>query len=86
VGVGRERIGGTIAWRARTTGSLVGSLFLRAYSRAQRIEEAAASRGATGSLSIGTMPAADPRLTLKVIGVLLLVLTLTLAGALLPRL
>jgi len=86
VGVGRERIGGTIAWRARTTGSLVGSLFLRAYSRAQRIEEAAASRGATGSLSIGTMPAADSRLTLKVIGVLLLVLALTLAGALLPRL
>jgi hypothetical protein len=32
------------------------------------------------------MPAADPRLTLKVIGVLLLALTLTLAGALLPRL
>jgi hypothetical protein len=32
------------------------------------------------------MPAADSRLTLKVIGVLLLVLALTLAGALLPRL
>jgi hypothetical protein len=32
------------------------------------------------------MPAADPRLKLKVIGVLLLVLTLTLAGVLLPRL
>ena len=86
VGVGRERIGGTIAWRARTTGSLVGSLFLRAYSRAQRIEEAAASRGATGSLSVGTLPVADPRLTIKVVGVLILVLVLTLAGALLPRL
>jgi hypothetical protein len=59
---------------------------LRAYSRAQRIEEAAASRGATGSLSIGTLPAADPRLTIKVIGVLVLVLSLTLCGALLPRL
>ncbi|MFZ9767808.1 MAG: energy-coupling factor transporter transmembrane component T family protein [Candidatus Limnocylindrus sp.] len=86
VGDGRERIGGTISWRARTTGSLVGSLFLRAYSRAQRIEDAAASRGATGSLSIGTMPAADSRLTLKVFGVLLLVLIITLSGALLPRL
>jgi cobalt/nickel transport system permease protein len=86
VGVGRERIGGSISWRARTTGSLVGSLFLRAYARAQRIEEAAASRGATGSLSIGTLPPADPRLTLKLIGVLLLVLALTLCGALLPRL
>jgi energy-coupling factor transporter transmembrane protein EcfT len=84
--VGRERIGGTIAWRARTTGSLVGSLFLRAYSRAQRIEEAAASRGATGSLSIGTMPTADPRLTLKMIGMLFMVLTIVLCGALLPRL
>ena len=86
LGVGREQIGGTISWRARTTGSLVGSLFLRAYSRAQRIEEAAASRGATGSLSIGTMPTADSRLTLKVVGVLLLVLIITLCGALLPRL
>jgi hypothetical protein len=59
---------------------------LRAYSRAQRIEEAAASRGATGSLSVGTLPIADPRLTIKVVGVLVLVLVLTLAGALLPRL
>jgi hypothetical protein len=32
------------------------------------------------------MPAADPRLTIKVIGVLALVLALTLFGALLPRL
>ena len=86
VGTGRERIGGSISWRARTTGNLVGSLFLRAYSRAQRIEEAAASRGATGSLSIGTLPVADPRLTIKVIGALTLVLSLTLCGALLPRL
>jgi len=86
VGTGRERTGGSISWRARTTGNLVGSLFLRAYARAQRIEEAAASRGATGSLSVGTLPAADPRLTFKVIGVLVLVLTISLCGALLPRL
>ena len=86
VGVGRERIGGSIPWRARTTGNLVGSLFLRAYERAQRIEEAAASRGATGPLSVGTLPAADPHLTVKLIGVGILTLTLTLCGALLPRL
>jgi cobalt/nickel transport system permease protein len=86
VGVGRERVGGSISWRARTTGNLVGSLFLRAYARAQRIEEAAASRGATGPLSVGTLPAADPHLTVKLIGVGILTLTLTLCGALLPRL
>lgn len=86
VGVGRERIGGSIAWRARTTGSLVGSLFLRAYSRAQRIEEAAVSRGATGSLSIGTFPPADPQIAFKVIGALLLSLAITVCGVLLPRL
>jgi cobalt/nickel transport system permease protein len=86
VGVGREQIGGTIAWRARTTGNLVGSLFLRAYSRAQRIEAAAASRGATGSLSVGTMPVADRHLAIKIIGVLIVALLLTVAGALLPRL
>jgi hypothetical protein len=32
------------------------------------------------------LPVADPRLTIKVVGVLILVLVLTLAGALLPRL
>jgi hypothetical protein len=32
------------------------------------------------------LPVADPRLTIKVAGVLVLVLVLTLAGALLPRL
>lgn len=86
VGTGRERIGGTLLWRARTTGSLVGSLFLRAFSRAQRIEEAATSRGAVGSLSVGTLPAADHRLLLKIAGAALLVGAITLSGVLLPRL
>ena len=86
LGSGRERIGGPIAWRARTTGNLVGSLFLRAYARAQRIEEAATSRGATGSLSIGTLPVADPHLARKTVAALLMVAAITLCGALLPRL
>lgn len=86
IGDGRERIGGTIGWRARTTGNLVGSLFLRAYARAQRIEDAAVSRGATGSLSVGMLHETDPRLPVKVLAVTALVLLITLCGALLPRL
>ncbi|MEY4388432.1 MAG: cobalt transporter component CbiQ [Chloroflexota bacterium] len=80
------RIGGTIAWRARTTGNLAGALFLRAYARATRVEEAAAARGATGSLSIGMPPEADPRLVPKLIGTALGAATLLLLGAILPRL
>lgn len=86
LGVGRERVGGSIGWRARTTGNLVGALFLRAYARAQRIEEAAVSRGSTGSLSVGTLPSPDSRLTVKVLASLLLVTAIWLCGALLPRL
>lgn len=86
VGTGRERAGGSIAWRARVTGNLAGSLFLRAYARAARVEEAAVARGATGSLSIGARRAADPRFALKSLLALVAAAGITLAGATLPRL
>jgi cobalt/nickel transport system permease protein len=37
--------GGSISWRARVTGSMVGSLFLRSYERSERIYAAMQSRG-----------------------------------------
>jgi energy-coupling factor transporter transmembrane protein EcfT len=86
VGVGGERIGGSIAWRARTTGNLVGSLFLRAYARAARVEEAALSRGATGSLSTGFLPTADRYLGVKVVAAVALLLALSAFGQVVPRL
>jgi cobalt/nickel transport system permease protein len=43
------RGGGSIAWRARVTGSMVGSLFLRTYERSERIYEAMQARGFEGT-------------------------------------
>ena len=43
------RGGGSIAWRARVTGSMVGSLFLRSYERSERIYAAMQARGFEGT-------------------------------------
>lgn len=41
--------GGTLAWRARVTGQMVGSLFLRSYERSERIYAAMQARGFEGT-------------------------------------
>jgi cobalt/nickel transport system permease protein len=41
--------GGSIAWRARVTGSMVGALFLRSYERSERIYAAMQARGFEGT-------------------------------------
>jgi cobalt/nickel transport system permease protein len=43
------RSGGTIGWRARVTGHMVGSLFLRSYERSERIYAAMLARGFDGT-------------------------------------
>jgi cobalt/nickel transport system permease protein len=40
--------GGSVVWRARVVGHMVGSLFLRAYERSERVYAAMQSRGFTG--------------------------------------
>ena len=42
--------GGTVAWRMRVVGGMVGSLFLRSYERSERIYAAIQSRGFQGEL------------------------------------
>lgn len=42
--------GGSVWWRAQVTGQLVGTLFLRAFERSERIYVAMLSRGYTGEL------------------------------------
>jgi cobalt/nickel transport system permease protein len=42
--------GGSLAWRARTTGGMVGALFLRSYERSERIYAAMQARGFEGTL------------------------------------
>jgi cobalt/nickel transport system permease protein len=44
-----RRAGGSIGWRARVTGQMVGSLFLRSYERSERIYDAMVSRGFEGT-------------------------------------
>ena len=44
------RGGGTILWRARVLGGMVGSLFLRSYERSERIYNAMLSRGYDGEI------------------------------------
>jgi cobalt/nickel transport system permease protein len=39
------RSGGSVVWRAKVTGSMVGSLFLRSYERSERIYAAMLARG-----------------------------------------
>jgi cobalt/nickel transport system permease protein len=42
--------GGSITWRARVTGAMVGSLFIRSYERSERVYAAMLSRGFDGTM------------------------------------
>jgi cobalt/nickel transport system permease protein len=44
------RGGGTLRWRARVTGSMAGSLFIRSYERSERIYSAMLERGYDGEV------------------------------------
>jgi cobalt/nickel transport system permease protein len=43
------RAGGSIRWRARVTGAMVGSLFIRSYERSERVYAAMQARGFDGT-------------------------------------
>lgn len=42
--------GGSITWRARVTGAMVGSLFIRSYERSERVYAAMLARGFEGTM------------------------------------
>jgi cobalt/nickel transport system permease protein len=44
-----RRAGGSLGWRARVTGGMVGTLFLHSYERSERIYAAMLARGFTGT-------------------------------------
>ena len=52
-----RRVGGSVAWRARVAGGMVGNLFLRAFDRADRIYAAMLSRGYDGETRALPLPA-----------------------------
>ncbi|RME91312.1 MAG: cobalt ECF transporter T component CbiQ [Anaerolineae bacterium] len=45
-----RRGGGTVSWRARVAGNMVGQLFLRSYERSERIYQAMLARGYRGQI------------------------------------
>jgi len=72
--------GGSLAWRARVTGGMAGSLFLRGFERSDRIYTAMLSRGYDGEVRSMPLPAITPSAWLTLLlGLLLLGLLLFLA-------
>jgi cobalt/nickel transport system permease protein len=55
------RSGGSVTWRAKVTGSMVGSLFIRSYERSERIYAAMLARGFTGTFQSAQLPRPDQR-------------------------
>jgi cobalt/nickel transport system permease protein len=54
------KVGGSIAWRARVTGGMAGSLFLRSFERSDRIYAAMAARGYDGEVRAFPLPPISP--------------------------
>lgn len=52
--------GGTVVWRARVTGAMAGTLFLRAYERSERIWAAMVARGYDGEVRVLSAPVLRP--------------------------
>ncbi len=55
------RTGGSMTWRARVTGAMVGSLFIRSYERSERIYAAMLARGFAGTFHTAELPRPDQR-------------------------
>jgi cobalt/nickel transport system permease protein len=67
------KAGGSIGWRAKTTGSMAGQLFLRSYERSDRIYNAMISRGYTGHIRT-LNPHVMNRMDWLILGVSILIL------------
>ena len=78
---GAPRKGGSIGWRARVTGGMAGSLFLRSLERSDRVYAAMAARGYNGDLpasEVQPLPASSQRMLILGFCVLFLLLVLGL--------
>ncbi len=58
--LGSGRGGRSVAWRARVTGAMAGTLFLRAYERSERIWAAMVARGYDGEVRMLSAPTLRP--------------------------
>jgi cobalt/nickel transport system permease protein len=78
-----RRGGGAVAWRARVTGGMAGSLFLRAVERSDRVYAAMVARGYDGEVRAFPLPPLALPARLVLIAGLGLLALLTLLGFLL---
>jgi len=69
-----------VAWRARVTGGMAGSLFLRSFERSDRIYAAMAARGYDGEVRAFPLPPIAPVSWVVLVGGLSLLGLLTLLG------
>jgi cobalt/nickel transport system permease protein len=76
------RPGGTILWRARVTGGMAGSLFLRSIERSDRIYNAMLARGYDGEVRSFPQPAIPTRDWVVLAAGLILLISLALFGRL----
>jgi cobalt/nickel transport system permease protein len=68
-----QKVGGSVAWRARVTGGMAGNLFLRSFERADRIYAAMLARGYDGDVrSFPLAPLSSVQVTLLAAGLALL--------------
>lgn len=77
------RSGGSLPWRARVTGAMAGTLFLRGYERSERIYSAMLARGYDGSMRSFPQKPLSSAERLILIVALLILLALLLVGYLL---
>jgi cobalt/nickel transport system permease protein len=74
------RSGGSVLWRAKSTGGMAGNLLLRAFERSERIYAAMLARGYDGEIRGVPVPALAPRAWLILILGLVLFVLLWLLG------
>ena len=68
---GSSKAGGSLLWRSRVTGWMVGQLFLRSYERSERVYQAMAARGYHGEIRrLPPPPLSGRELVLGVVPVL----------------
>jgi cobalt/nickel transport system permease protein len=75
-----DRSGGTLGWRARVTGAMAGSLFLRGYERSERIYNAMLARGYDGTIRSLPLRPLPSRQRFLIVCALLVFLVLLLLG------
>jgi cobalt/nickel transport system permease protein len=75
-----DRSGGSLTWRARVTGGMAGSLFVRGYERSERIYNAMLARGYDGSIRSFPLNPLSSGERLILISALVVLLVLLLLG------